>query len=67
MEANMGGTNIYDPLKNVFDSRVIQGYPRQIFLLTDGEIRNIQEVFKLLRLNLKYSRTHSIGIGEKAS
>jgi len=41
LDANLGGTDIYTPLKYVFDSYKIHDtikLPRNIFLLTDGEI-----------------------------
>ena len=38
MNADMGGTVIYEPLKKLLQSKVIAGYPKQIFLLTDGGV-----------------------------
>lgn len=37
-KADLGGTEIYKPLKNVFVQNKIQGYNKQVFLLTDGEV-----------------------------
>ena len=50
----MGGTNIYDPLKYIYNSS--ENYnkillPRNIFLLTDGEINNKKETLKLIEAN----------------
>ncbi|KAK3729136.1 hypothetical protein QZH41_005822 [Actinostola sp. cb2023] len=39
MEADLGGTEILAPLQDVFSQPLIKGYPRQVFLLTDGEVR----------------------------
>ena len=36
----MGGTEIYDPLNRILQTKVIDGYPKQIFLLTDGGVSN---------------------------
>lgn len=36
MGADLGGTEIYRPLENILKSNVIEGYPKQVFLLTDG-------------------------------
>ena len=51
LKGDMGGTNIYEPLKYVYNSS--KDYdkillPRNIFLLTDGEIKNKNETLKLI-------------------
>ena len=63
----MGGTEIEQPLENILKANVIEGYPKQIFLLTDGEVQNTENVIELVRRNIKYSRVHTIGIGNGAS
>ncbi|KAL4502149.1 hypothetical protein ABPG72_000384 [Tetrahymena utriculariae] len=64
--ANLGGTEIYNPLNNVFKQNRIQGYNKQIFLLTDGEVDSPEQVVRLIRSNNKFSRVHSIGFGSGA-
>lgn len=54
-------------MKHIFSSRVIEDYPRQIFLLTDGAVSNTQAVVDLVKKNVKFSRVHTIGIGDGAS
>ena len=44
MSANMGGTEILNPLKAVFKKDPSPGMPRQVFLITDGEVGNTNEV-----------------------
>ncbi|CAF2600098.1 unnamed protein product [Rotaria sp. Silwood2] len=44
MEANFGGTELLEPLKHLKDHPPIKGRSRQLFLLTDGEISNTNEV-----------------------
>ena len=44
MEADLGGTKIYNPLHKLITEKVIAGYPRQIFLLTDGQVRDTERV-----------------------
>lgn len=38
IQANMGGTEIEAPLQEILNSSLIKGYPKQIFLLTDGQV-----------------------------
>ena len=38
MEANLGGTEILNPLRNLLEQKPKENYPRQIFLLTDGSV-----------------------------
>ena len=54
-------------MRFVFDKRPLNGYPRQIFLLTDGDVSNTNQVIKLVEDNIKYSRVHTIGIGSGCS
>jgi hypothetical protein len=67
MSADMGGTEIYSPLQNLLNAKTIEGYPKQIFLLTDGGVSNTEGVIKMVGKNNKYSRVHTIGIGNGAS
>lgn len=67
MTADMGGTEIYAPLQNILTSKIIEGYPKQIFLLTDGGVSNTQNVIDLVRKSIKYSRVHTIGVGNDVS
>lgn len=67
MSADMGGTEIYDPLRNLITGKPIDGYPKQIFLLTDGGVSNTEGVINMVALNNKYSRVHTIGIGNGCS
>ncbi len=39
MQADLGGTEIYQPLEWIFQQPTVEGYLRQIFLLTDGEVK----------------------------
>lgn len=67
MNADMGGTEIYDPLKKLLEQKGVEGYPRQVFLLTDGDVSNTEGVISMVRKNTKFCRVHSIGIGSGAS
>lgn len=67
MNADMGGTDIFDPLQERITSKPIEGYPKQIFLLTDGGVSNTEGVIQMVSRNNKYSRVHTIGIGNGCS
>ena len=67
MEADMGGTEIYEPLDDIFNSTYDPSIPRHIFLLTDGAVFNPEEVIKLIHRNASSARVHTFGIGSGAS
>ncbi|XP_051813557.1 von Willebrand factor A domain-containing protein 5A-like isoform X7 [Acanthochromis polyacanthus] len=67
MEANLGGTEILEPLKHIYSQRCIPNQPRQLFVFTDGEVGNTKEVLDLVKKNSGSHRCFSFGIGEGAS
>ena len=62
--ANMGGTNIHGPLKQIFSSVPVKGLPRTIFLLTDGQVKFPGIVIDIISKNSGNCRVHGFGIGE---
>ncbi|XP_036432415.1 von Willebrand factor A domain-containing protein 5A-like isoform X7 [Colossoma macropomum] len=67
MQADMGGTEILQPLKHIYSQQCIPNQPRQVFMFTDGEVWNTKEVLSLVRNNAESHRCFSFGIGEGAS
>jgi len=66
LEANLGGTNIYEPLKDIYDSCEVYDkivLPKNIFLLTDGEIENKSDTLSIIEKNNDKFSIYSIGIG----
>ena len=65
LQANMDGTNISSPLKDIFESKVYDDIPlaRNIFLLTDGQVFNREMCINLISVNSNRFRIHAIGIG----
>ncbi|CAG9320930.1 unnamed protein product [Blepharisma stoltei] len=62
-DANMGGTNIYDPIKFVLESPRKPGYPLSIFLLTDGDVERRDQVLNIIKDKRDGARISTIGIG----
>uniref|UniRef100_A0A669EDG5 VIT domain-containing protein n=1 Tax=Oreochromis niloticus TaxID=8128 RepID=A0A669EDG5_ORENI len=67
MQANLGGTEILQPLKHIYSQPCIPSQPRQLFVFTDGEVGNTKEVIDLVKTNSGSHRCFSFGIGEGAS
>ncbi|CAF1569699.1 unnamed protein product, partial [Adineta ricciae] len=67
MDADLGGTELLNPLKWLGEHPPQDGRSRQIFLLTDGEISNVTEVLDLCRSMSKSSRIFSFGLGKSPS
>ncbi|XP_049914707.1 von Willebrand factor A domain-containing protein 5A-like isoform X3 [Epinephelus moara] len=67
MTANLGGTEILRPLKDIYSQPCIPNQPRQLFVFTDGEVGNTKEVINLVKRNSGSHRCFSFGIGEGAS
>uniref|UniRef100_A0A3P8UVF7 Si:ch73-265h17.2 n=1 Tax=Cynoglossus semilaevis TaxID=244447 RepID=A0A3P8UVF7_CYNSE len=67
MDADLGGTEIFQPLKHIYSQTCIPNQPRQLFVFTDGEVCNTKEVLDLVKKNSGSHRCFSFGIGEGAS
>lgn len=67
MQADLGGTEILTPLKNIYSGPSIPGHPLQLFVFTDGEVTDTFSVIKEVKSNNRRHRCFSFGIGEGAS
>ena len=66
LQADKGGTNIFDPLKDIYKSKSDYdkiNLPKNIFLLTDGEINNKKDTLNIIEENSNEFFVFSIGIG----
>jgi hypothetical protein len=67
MNADLGGTELLKPLQWLKTKNPPKGCARQIFLLTDGEVSNVNEVTNLCREMATYTRIFSFGLGHSVS
>ena len=63
----MGGREILEPLKQIYAIKTVPGYLRQLFVITDGEGGNTDEVNGLIKAKAHESRVFALGIGYGAS
>jgi len=66
LKADLGGTNIYSPLKSIYDDEKEYDkikLPKNIFLLTDGEIENKDLTLEIIEKYSSKFSIYSIGIG----
>ena len=65
LSPTLGNTNIYEPLRDIFESNDYNNInlPKNIFLLTDGEVEDKNKVLNLIEANNTKFTIFSIGIG----
>lgn len=66
-EADMGGTEIYEPIKDILQKDADPNLPRHLYLLTDGAVGNTQQIVQLIKKNRGACHVHTFGIGVGAS
>ncbi|CAF1362603.1 unnamed protein product [Adineta ricciae] len=67
MKADLGGTELLSPLQWLDRNPPVRGRSRQIFLLTDGEISDVDQVVDLCRTMATSTRIFSFGLGSSPS
>ena len=67
VRADMGGTELLQPLKEIFKMPSIKGLPKQVFVLTDGAVSNTMSVINEVKKNSHKARCFAVGIGSGAS
>ncbi|UJR12800.1 hypothetical protein I4U23_016973 [Adineta vaga] len=67
LSANMGGTELVQPLVWLQKNKPNEGCMRQIFLLTDGQVSNVPQVTNLCSEMAAYTRIFSFGLGHSPS
>lgn len=66
IDANMGGTVLYDPLNFISNLQPKEGFIKQTFVLTDGEDFHVDNVLSIAQKYRSSNRIHSIGLGTGA-
>ena len=67
-EADLGGTEIYEPLQSIFDdSSANKKHNKHVFLITDGNVFDPQLVIDLIKDHNDRYTTHTFGIGDGVS
>ena len=66
IDANKGGTELYSPLKDIYNNNIYEKYDmkKHIILLTDGEIRAKEDTLNLIGSHSNDFYFHSLGIGD---
>ena len=64
LKADRGGTNLYDPLKEIYKNKIYNKYDmkKYIIILTDGEIDDKEKVLNLIQANSYEFTLNTIGI-----
>lgn len=63
-DADLGGTEIFMPIKEAFNQVQIEGMRTLIFLMTDGLVSNPQDIIQYVRTRSTHHRVFSLGIGD---
>eukprot|EP00731_Ephydatia_muelleri_P029216 Em0020g860a len=67
VEADLGGTELFPPLQFIFGQRLLEGLPRQVFVLTDGSVSNTEACIQEVKRNVESARCFTFGIGSGVS
>ncbi|CAM5099491.1 unnamed protein product [Natator depressus] len=67
LQADLGATKILEPLRAIYRSPCQDGHPGQLFVFTDGEVMNTQDIIAEVQRHQGGHRCFSFGIGAGAS
>ncbi|KAK5583669.1 hypothetical protein RB653_005267 [Dictyostelium firmibasis] len=63
IDANLGGTELLEPIVDILSKESDPEYPRQVFILTDGEISNRDKLIDYVGKEANTTRIFTYGIG----
>jgi len=64
VQANYGGTEIYQPLNHIFKTH--NERPNAIFIMSDGEVSNKKDILNLVMQHKEKNRIFALGISDEA-
>ena len=64
LSANLGGTNLVNPLIAAFEQKNEVDLPKNVIIITDGKVNNVGRCIDLIKENNNYYIVHCLGIGE---
>ncbi len=67
LDADLGGTELYDTLSDIYSSPPINNLARQLFVITDGRVPKTNHVISLVGNNSHNTRVFTFGIGDRVS
>ena len=63
LDATLGGTKFYNPMKSILDTEFDPKLSKNVFLLTDGVADDMKQTLNLFEQNIKNFRIHCVAIG----
>ncbi|GAM27202.1 hypothetical protein SAMD00019534_103770 [Acytostelium subglobosum LB1] len=63
IDANLGGTELLPPIQAILKNEYDPQYPRQVFILTDGEVSQRDELIDFVGKEANTTRIFTLGIG----
>lgn len=66
-DADMEGTEIFRPIQDIFSRGQVQGLPKIIIVMTDGQVGNTQSIIQYIEANSIFHRVFTLGIGSNFS
>ncbi|GAM20130.1 hypothetical protein SAMD00019534_033050 [Acytostelium subglobosum LB1] len=63
VHATFGGTNMCEPLTEIMEYPYNPEYPRQVFVLTDGQVCDREKILNMMSKQSSSTRVFALGIG----
>ena len=62
-DADMGGTEIFRPIKDAYNKPMIKDFKRNLFLMTDGQVSSPKDIIEFIKTESTFQSMYSLGIG----